>query len=192
MDIGFLIIILPVILFIVFCFYMAIKTSKNKKNIKKKNTQNAKEYEKRLSDKNAKFSVNLKHFYGLPITEGSLVDCYWCDDKIIFEGSGLSFNLSFEKLTDVSIKTDVEIQKQYVSSAGGAVAGAMMFGALGALIGGRTKEKTSKQVNKYLIFTYVNDEEVKYIAFDVYMNMGNIFVNAFKELNKSSTATIDL
>ena len=185
MDKGFIIIILILVLFCVFCFYMAIKTSKARKKGKQNRKQN-------LIDRNADFSAKLKHFYGLPISEGAMVDCYWCTDKIIFEGSGLSFNLSFEKLTDVSMKTDVEIQKQYVSSAGGAVAGAVMFGALGALIGGRTKEKTSKQVNQYLIFTYLNDEEVKYIAFDVYSNIGIKFINAYQILNKSNNKSFDL
>lgn len=42
---------------------------------------------------------------------------YFC-----FEGSGIRYELSKDKITDIAVKTDVEIQKQYVSSAGGALA----------------------------------------------------------------------
>lgn len=44
------------------------------------------------------------------------------------------------------IKTDKEIQQQYVSSVGGAVGGAVLFGPLGAITGGRAKKKTVKEV----------------------------------------------
>jgi len=80
----------------------------------------------------------------------------------------------------------VEIQKAIVSNAGGAVAGGMMFGALGALIGGREKEKTIRNVTIYLIITYQGNEKEEYIAFDVTYDYkrANEFVKLFSLTNK--------
>ena len=64
---------------------------------------------------------------------------YFC-----FEGSGIRYELSKDKVTDIAVKTDVEIQQQYVSSAGGALAGGMLFGPLGAIVAGRTEAKRSR------------------------------------------------
>lgn len=161
------------ILFLFFCIFMFIKTSKSSKKAKK-------EMQNKIADKNALFMSKMKHFNGLPISEGTMTDAFWCNDKIVFEANGTSYNLLLSKLTDVSENTDVEIQKQYVSSNGGAVAGAVMFGALGAMIGGRAKEKTTNTVTKYLIFTYVDNDEVKYIAFENAYN-SKLFIEEFKK-----------
>ncbi|MEH2944892.1 hypothetical protein VSQ32_19130 [Lachnospiraceae bacterium KK002] len=58
----------------------------------------------------------------------------------------MNFELEKSKITDMCIKTDKEIQQQYVSSVGGAVGGAVLFGPLGAITGGRAKKKTVKEV----------------------------------------------
>lgn len=186
MDKSTIFIVVIPILFVIFCFYMAIKTSKTRKK-GKKNRQT------KLNAMNANFDAMMKHFYGLPVAQGVMINCFWCKDKVVFESSGASFNLDFSKLTDVSIKSDVEIQKSYVSSTGGAIAGAVMFGALGAMIGGRTKEKTSKQVTQYLIFTYIDNNEVKYIAFEcVYLPNAQKFVNAFKQIKPETMQSFNL
>ena len=78
----------------------------------------------------------------------------------------MKFNLDRERVRDVCLKTDIDIQKQYVSSSGGAIAGGLLFGPVGALIGGRTKQKKIKNVSTYLIITYTNDDEIKYVGFD--------------------------
>ena len=53
---------------------------------------------------------------------------------------------------------------------GGAIGGAVLFGPLGAMIGGRAKERQTITVEKYLVFTYEDNEELKYIAFYVNNN----------------------
>ena len=54
-----------------------------------------------------------------------------------------------------------------VSSAGGALAGGMLFGPLGAIVAGRTKVKKNRAVTNYLIFTYLADEGISYISFEL-------------------------
>ena len=93
------------------------------------------------------------------------------------------------------VKTDTEIQQQAVSSIGGAIAGGVMFGPLGAIIGGRAKNKKVKTVTKYLIITYINDnEEIKYIGFDIQNNIMPAckLVTEFQQLNTNSNVQIEL
>lgn len=87
------------------------------------------------------------------------------------------------------IKTDTEIQQQYISSVGGAVGGAVLFGPLGAMIGGRAKKKTIKnEVHRYLIITY-QSPEIKYIGFEIGFNMAfaNAYINEFKNKHISES-----
>lgn len=152
------------------------------------------------------FKCQGSHAYGLPVAKDAATNCYWCNDRILFEASGTSYNLSFEKLTDIAIKTDSEIQTaiskqdQYVSSAGRAVAGYMLLGPLGAAIGGRARRKTvtnktiiSKSVEHYLIFTYVDDNEVKCVAFEIFnTNDAKRFVDEFQKIKPAQAQSFDL
>ena len=109
----------------------------------------------------------VKHQAGLPLAQGSPCKIMREEQYFCFEGSGIRYELSKDKVTDIAVKTDVEIQKQYVSSAGGALAGGMLFGPLGAIVAGRTKVKKNCAVTNYLIFTYLADEGISYISFEL-------------------------
>lgn len=115
----------------------------------------------------ADLCIKAKHMAGLPIAEGAEIFVYRCKDKVVFERNQDTIELTVNKVRDILIKTDVEIQKSYVSSAGGAVGGYVLFGPLGAMIGGRTKEKKSTNIEKYLIFAYEKDGEIDYISMEV-------------------------
>ena len=102
----------------------------------------------------------ITHEIGLPIPQGMICLLKLFESKIEIEANNTFFSLNIEKIKDVVIKTDIDIQKSYVSSAGGAVAGGLMFGSVGALIGGRVKQKTDKQINYILIITYEKEENI--------------------------------
>ncbi len=131
--------------------------------------------ETRKEELKATKAITLQHFYGLPVAEGTLCNLFLCEDKIVFESKGATFNLSKDKIIDVSDKSEKEITKSYVSSIGGAVGGALLFGPLGAMIGGRTKEKVDKEERFYLIFTYKEKDENKYISFLVNRDRTGIY-----------------
>lgn len=135
-----------------FCFKKAITLSKSKNKITNTNTPIIGMY---------------NHITGLSLPEDTSCKLYIHDEKIIIESNGIKFNLYKDKILNVCIKTETEIQKQYVSSLGSAIAGGALFGPLGAIIGGRVKEKKSKSTTKYLIYTYKKDNEIDYIAFDI-------------------------
>ncbi|TCL35650.1 hypothetical protein EV210_111116 [Anaerospora hongkongensis] len=111
--------------------------------------------------------INAQHVSGLSIAEGAECFIYLCNNMIVFERNETSYKLLVEKIKDIVIKTDTEIQKSHVSSIGRAIAGGVLFGPLGAIVGGRSKEKTSKIESRYLIFTYDKNGEADYISFDV-------------------------
>lgn len=173
MPLFFIIAIL--FLIIIFIIHKVIKTSK----IKNKNK------EKMLDFKSDGASVicAFLHINGLPIAENAICQLISYPDHYDFISGNMNFSLSKNKVTDVCYKTEAEIQNQYVSSIGGAVGGAVLFGPLGAMIGGRAKKKTDRTVHVYLIITYMNDNEVKYIGLE---NIGknksmNKIVDEFKQ-----------
>lgn len=149
---GFLVLILSIV--------MARAISKAKKKEKGARQQ-------KMDDKQACASGSFSHVAGLPIAENTICELFYCPEKIEINANGTAFNLDLSKLTDISMKTDTEIQQHYVSSAGGAVGGALLFGPVGAMIGGRAQEKQTKETHTYLFLTYTKDDSVDYIAFDV-------------------------
>ena len=108
----------------------------------------------------------LPHTTGLPVAEKVVCSVYYLPDKLVIESGAANFSLPTDRITDISVITDVEIQKHYTSSIGGAVGGALLFGPLGAMIGGRSKTQTSKTLTYFLVFTYLKDDEIKYVTFD--------------------------
>lgn len=154
------VIIIFLLIFIVFCIVMAVKTS-NIKNSQKKAI-------KELKAQGLTHQIVAKHTYGLPVAEGLICTIQVYKDRIDFYSGNTHVKLDSEKITDMCIKNETEIQQQYVSSIGGAVGGAVLFGPLGAMIGGRAKKKTAKTTTFYLIITYKSaDSSLAYLGFDV-------------------------
>lgn len=180
------------------CFFISILLfrSLSKKSQKRaKTTEESKQQNDKIVQNKPTIYTAFHHVNGLPLAENTICQISSYPDKIEFKAGTTEINLSRNKITDMCIKTDTEIQKQAVSSVGGAVAGAVMFGALGAVIGGRAKTKKIKNTTQYLIITYLNNqEEISYIGFDATKNIldANKLVNEFRKLNMTSGIRIDL
>ena len=158
-----------------------IKKAEEKQKQKEENEKKkaAKEYSDRMKQKEKErierelekarksVLVNVEHIGGLPLAEGSLCDIKLKDTEIIINGGGNKFRLELKKVTDISMKTDTEIQSSYVSSIGGAIAGGMLFGNIGAAIGGRAKEKKTATMTHYLIITYIKNDSIENIGFEI-------------------------
>lgn len=140
------------------------------------------------------YSAKLTYFGGLNLPQNVKSKVVCLKDKITIESSGQEFNLPTEKIIDVSIQTATQIRQQYVSSVGGAVAGAVLLGPLGAIIGGSSTKKTIKDKTKYLIFTYQSDGETKYLVFDVTEKMQDAhnITAKYKYLKKAPNVKVDL
>ncbi|MFJ7971324.1 hypothetical protein [Psychrobacillus sp. NPDC096389] len=142
----------------------------------------------------ADICIKVNHMTGLPVAEGAEVFVYRCENKVVFERNQDTFELESANMKDILIKTDVEIQKNYVSSVGGAVGGYVLFGPLGAMVGGRAKEKKSTTVEKYLIFDYINKEgKQDFISFEVTNEPNAILFNTnHYNITKNERTTISL
>ena len=188
MDILPLLIIIGVLLvFVIFCIKMIRLTSQ----AKKRDTQQLNS----LKEQGLTVHATFPHVNGLPIAENLLCEIFSFPNRIEFKSGTTSITLMREKITYMCIKTDTEIQQQLVSSVGGAIAGGVMFGTLGAIIGGRAKTKKIKTVTKYLIITYMNNQnELAYIGFDVMNNLASAYtlIGEFNKLNTNSGTHIDL
>lgn len=130
------------------------------------------------------------HINGLNLFENTMCEVFLYSDRFEFKSGSIQFKLAKSKIVDISITTDTDIQKQYVSSIGGAVGGAVLFGPLGAMIGGRAKQKKTINVSYYMIITYKNEnDELKYIGFDVTYALPKAkkFESEFKKTNNTIT-----
>ena len=139
--------------------------------------------------------VKTNHLKGLPIAEGAACNIRTYQNHIVFVSGMTHIRLERKKITDMRVKTETELQKQYVSSAGGALGGALLFGALGAMVGGRTKQKTISETTYYMIISYnKSDDEPAFLYFQITdtLSAANKVVDEFHELNKNSVTHIDL
>jgi hypothetical protein len=130
--------------------------------------------------------VRCSHVSGLSIPENMPCTVKFLPDKIKIISSGANFTINKSKITDICQKSDVEIQKQYVSSVGGAVAGGVLLGPVGAIIGGRSKKKTSKTYVFYMVVTYRNEDDLSYVVFELPSAMTNAS-KLIKEFNKNNS-----
>lgn len=125
---------------------------------------------KQYGKENLLCCAKLEHAYGLSFPQGAKCKAVFLRDRILFSAHNQEFSLSESKLVDVSVMKHTDIQKQYVSSAGGAIAGVKIAGPLGAMIGGSAKKRTIKSKSKYLVIAYKDapdSPEAKYITFDI-------------------------
>ena len=83
--------------------------------------------------------------------------------EMIISNGIITQKISNSDVIGVKMVNDVQIQEQYVSSIGGAIAGAALFGVPGAVIGGRAKKKQIKTNETSLVITYKDNETVKNI-----------------------------
>ena len=173
---------------LVFSFLMFLITMKKRRDSKKARLNKMKEL-------NAKDHGQFKHAFGLPLPKNVDCDVYFCKDKIMIDSLGSIFNLSFSKISDITLISNVEIQKALVSSAGGAIAGGMNFGALGALIGGRIQEREIRTLTRYLVVTYYKSGVPNYIAFEatkLETNRATNMVKLFRLLPQSQRIEVNL
>lgn len=174
---------LIVILCVLFGLLVFLTTHKGKSKLAKKAIKNA---------KGAVITGTFPHTAGLPIPEKTMITIVSDDESISFFTKKASYKLLKSRITDISIVTNRDIQQQYVSSVSGAIGGALIFGAVGALIGGRTKKKEITTIRKYLIFSYMKNNDMNYIGFDItqYPASANKFVRDFKKHNTHETVDL--
>ena len=179
--------------------FLCFKPSKSKNNVRVSgtvqnvaNSRNDVNNQKTTNDmKKAQAFVTGTIADGLGLPEGVPASVSFFDDNLEIISGSTHFSLKYSKVVDMQAKTNFEIEKQYVSSAGGA----MLFGPLGAIIGGRVKEKKHTTIEYYFIISFMNkNNEIEFISLKL-MNM--IASNAAKKAinqyrDKFNKTTIEL
>lgn len=117
-----------------------------------------------------KRSVPAVHISGLSLHEGAYCRVVFEEDGIVIITGGQyrkEFKLAYNKIVDFHLPFKKNVENAMVSSAGGAVGGAMLFGAPGAMIGGRAKQKEIMTVEYFLIITYKKDDDLENLHFQL-------------------------
>ena len=131
------------------------------------------------------FEGTFAHLNGLPLNDGTVVNAYWCDDRIVFRSDENRYDLPFSNLLNICIKSDVEIYNQCKLSEN---LDFIPYGSVGAVLYDKGKETT--QATQYLIFTYKGkyNGETKYVAFELNQYntaTANNMVNYFLKLQQN-------
>lgn len=135
-----------------------------------------------------KRSLPALHLSGLP-----LPDSAYC--QIIFEEDGLTimtggecrkqFSLAYNKIVDFQLSFKKNEENTMVSNPGGAIAGALLMGAPGAMLGGRAKKKKVITVEDFLMITYKKDNALENLHFQLRDEVWEVAViKAEKLINK--------
>lgn len=131
------------------------------------------------------FEGTFAHLNGLPLNDGTVVNAYWCDDRIVFRSDENRYDLPFSNLLNICIKSDVEIYNQCKLSEN---LDFIPYGSVGAVLYDKGKETT--QATQYLIFTHKGkyNGETKYVAFELNQYntaTANNMVNYFLKLQQN-------
>nr|DAY49568.1 MAG TPA: hypothetical protein [Caudoviricetes sp.] len=134
------------IAFVVFCFNMAILTSKAKKVVRQQQQKDKVEGISRYD--------SIIHIGGLNAPENCKCTVVLNSSSLVIVCGGNEFTLNIAKVRNVDFQLDID-EKQYLkSSMAGGIAGAALFGVSGAVIGAAPKTKTKREVKCYAIISY--------------------------------------
>lgn len=108
------------------------------------------------------------HVLGLPIPEETGCALVFEEDNLkikTVETNSSQFRVAYNKIVNLQTQTVYDVQNTMVSNPGGAIAGAMIFGAPGAMVGGRAKKKEVRTAKYYFIITYKKDNTLAHLHF---------------------------
>ncbi|MFC4355346.1 hypothetical protein ACFO0S_09830 [Chryseomicrobium palamuruense] len=128
---------------------------------------------------------------GVNLPQNTSVQVKMNTNEVMISGNNQEFLISFEKLVNVDLKSDVEMEQIIEQSLPGMVIGAAAFGVIGAMIGGRVKTKEKKKVSHFLIINFQSDE-LKTIVIDASKDWYNAagLVDLFRKFNNVQTAPV--
>lgn len=124
------------------------------------------------------------HISGLDIPGNvGIVFTLDADGIVIKIPASKEYSISLNKIQSISCYHETEIQNITTSSLGSAVVGAAAFGAIGAIIGSRPKNKEQRTVLFYLLIQY--DDKAILIESKDGSSVGRV-VDYFRKLKPSS------
>ncbi len=89
----------------------------------------------------------------------------------LYDEKATTYHLTYDKIVNIQMLTETEIIQKSKSVIGGAVAGGLVLGPLGALIGGMagTGTKQKKKTTYFMVINFISDSsnEVQILMFQV-------------------------
>jgi len=132
----------------------------------RKKKENKKELRETGPDILARISAH--HVEGLPLSEKTFCELVMTPDKLSITGGGTAFSIMIPQLRAAEIKTDTEVANIVNSSAAKGIAGGLLFGPIGLVVGSRAMSKEKRSYTHYLILNYVNSTgEIAAVMFEV-------------------------
>lgn len=148
-------------------------------------SSNKKPKEKKEKKENNPKPIQVLHVEGLPLAEKTLCSLSLVDNTLVISGGGSEFVLNTSQIGAAEVKTDVEIAHIVTSSAAKGIAGGLLFGPIGLVVGSRAKSKEKRTATPYLILNYTNSEGVlSSMLFEASLNMWglNKFLNNLRSI----------
>lgn len=137
---------------------------------------------------------------GLPVPSNTMITVRLNSEKFYIQAlvgrkkeDWPTYELTIEKVKNVQLMNQTEIQQVVEQSVPGMVIGGAALGALGAMIGGRVHTKEKVKNHTILVITYISSEQ-KQIILDVTATVKDSerMLNHFKELKPNQTGSIQL
>ncbi len=154
------------LLLIITVAIITLFTIPNKRKKRKELKDKQKESKEKGTEILAKISVH--HVEGLPISEKTSCKLVLTSNNLSIIGGGTNFNIAISQLKAAELKTDKEIANIVHSSAVKGIAGGLLFGPIGLVVGARATSKEKKTYKHYLILNYINSTgELAAIMFNV-------------------------
>lgn len=113
---------------------------------------------KQMKENNITAQSAIYHVEGLPLAEKSLCQVSVSHNGLIIGNGGVEYNISVDQLVAAEVKTDTEIANIVHSSAVKGIAGGLLFGPIGLVVGSRATNKAKRSHTYYLVINYVNSE----------------------------------
>ena len=150
---------------------------------------------KKYGRKEFLFLKKYKFAGGLNLPQNIECTIIFLRSRFVFLVGNQEISLPLEKVFDVSVKNIEEIRTEYSSNLDNMALGYVLAGSIGAIIGGMPSERRVKSNTQYLIFSYRDNGQIKYILFDVTkdITVGPYkFESKFKKLKSKEDIKINL
>ena len=118
------------------------------------NTRVLKEKKKKEDMETLADANGLLHISGLSVPNQTKCHVYLNRSSLVIECDHARFAIPEKHISEISLLDLSQVNKQYIDNASGAIAGCLMFGAIGALLMGGTKEITEVNERYFLNVTY--------------------------------------
>lgn len=140
-----------------------------------------KERKNRIAETGANEKCDGSLIDGLPLAQGTTCELLIFDKKIKILGGGRSFEIMINNIINAQIKSSTDIQyiAKNKSSISKTVAGGLLFGPIGAIVGSAPKSKKEKiETNTYyLIINYIDkSKKHSFLVFDVTSDLNRLSI----------------